>query len=168
MQDATRRVRQPHLRLATALLLQIPPDARERAASTSSSNERINSAGRLCPNLRARGPVMRVRIGGVVELVRPDRAWQRAGKVARLVVVVPRVVVRHGGNRSYVGTEHSQKVDLLLTLRVWHVDHAGVAFGTADVRQADTRVARCAFHDCSAWLEPGGFGRPRRQENGNK
>jgi hypothetical protein len=150
VQDATRRVRQPHLRLATALLLQIPPNARERAASTSSSNERINSAGRLRPNFRARCPVMRVRVGGVVELVRPDRAGQRAGIVACLVVVVPCVFVRHSGHRSHIGAEHSQKVNLLLTLRVRHVDHAAVSFGTADVRQADTRVSCCAFHDCSA------------------
>ena len=155
MQDATRWVRQPHLRLPIALLLQILPNARERAAGTGSSNERINNAGRLRPNLRARSPEMHVRVGGVIKLVRPDRARHRACTLARLVVVVPRVFVRHRGHRSYISTEHSQKVDLLLALRVRHVDHTAVSFGTADVRQADTRVARCAFHDCSAWLEPG-------------
>ena len=155
MQDTTRRVRQPHLRLPTALLLQIPPNARERAAGPSSSNERIDSAGCLRPNLRACSPVMHVRVGRVIELVRPDRAGQRAGIVACLVVVVPRVFVRHCGNRPYIGAEHSQKVDLLLALSVRHVDHAAVSFGTADVRQADACVARCAFHYCSAWLEPG-------------
>ena len=107
MQDATRRVRQPHLRLPTALLLQIPPNARERAAGTSSSNKSINSAGRLRPNLRARSPVMHVRVGGVIELVRPDRTGRRAGIVACFVVVVPRIFVWDRGHRSYIGTEHS-------------------------------------------------------------
>ena len=154
MQDAARRIRQPHLRLPSTLLLQILPHARERAARTSSRNEPIDDAGRLHPNLRARSPVVRVRIGGVIELVRPDRAAGPARIVARLVVVVPRVVVGHRGHGPHVGAEHAQQVDLLLALRVRHVDHAAVPFCAADVRQADARVARCAFHDCSARLEP--------------
>ena len=134
MQDAAGRVREPHLRPAAAHLLQVPPDARKRAASPGRRDERIDGALRLRPNLGARRAVMRVRIGRVVELVRPDRAGRRARMVARLVVVVPRVVVRHRRHGAHVRAQHAQKVDLLLALRVGHVDHAAVAPRAADVR----------------------------------
>jgi hypothetical protein len=165
VQDAARRIRQPHLRLPTTHLLQILPHTRERAARTSSRNEPINNARRLRPNLRTRSPVVRIRVGGVVKLVRPDRTGSPARIVARLVVVVPRVVVGHRGHGPHIGSEHAQQVDLLLALRVWHVDHAAVPLCAADVRQADARVARCAFHDYSAQLEPGG---PRNDQNNKK
>ena len=134
VQDATWRVRQPHLRPPAAPLLQIPAHARERAARAGSGDERVDGAGRLRPDLRARRAVVRVRVGGVVELVGPDGATRGARKVARLVVVVPRVVVGHRGHGAHVGAEHAQQVDLLLALRVRHVDHAAVALGAADVR----------------------------------
>ena len=165
MQDAARRVRQPHLRPPAAPLLQIPPHARERAARARRGDERIDSATRLRPNLGARRAVVRVRVGGVVELVRPDGAARRARVVPRLVVVVARVVVGHRGHGPHVGAEHAQQVDLLLALRVWHVDHAGVPLCAADVRQADARVARRAFHDCAAGLEPGW---PEMDDQGKK
>ena len=154
MQDTARRVRKPHLSLAIAFLLEVPPNAGKGAARPSRSDERVDLAARLRPNLGAGGAIVRVRVGGVVELVRPDRARRGPRKVARLVVVVLRVFVGDRGDGAHVGAEHPQQVDLLLALRVRHVDHAAVPFGAADVRQADARVACGPFDDRAAWLEP--------------
>ena len=133
VQDAAGRVREPHLRPAAAHLLQVPPDARKRAAGPGRRDERVDGAPRLRPNFGARRAVMRVRVGRVVELIRPDRAGRRARVVPRLVVVVPRVVVRHRRHGAYVRAQHAQEIDLLLALRVRHVDHAVVAPRAADV-----------------------------------
>jgi len=77
---------------------------------------------------------MHVRIRRIIKLVRPDRPLRRARKVPRLVIIVPRVLIRYGRHGAHVRTEHQQQVYLLLALRVWHVDHAAVALGAADVR----------------------------------
>ena len=163
VQDTARGVRKPHLSLATALLLEVPANASKRAARPGRSDERVDPPARLRPNLGPGGAVVRVRVGRVVELVRPDRAGRVARKVARLVVVVLRIFVRDRGDGAHVRAEHSEQVDLLLALRVRHVDHAAVPFGAADVRQADARVARGPFDDRAARLEPVQDG---KKENG--
>ena len=134
VQHATRRVGKPHLRLARALLLQVPPHAGERAARAGRRDEPMNGAARLGPNLGGGGAIMRLRVGRIVKLVRPYRAARRERVIARLVVVVPRVLVGDRGHGTHVRAEHAQQVDLLLALRVGHVDHAAVAFSAADVR----------------------------------
>ena len=153
MQHAARRVRKPHLHPPVALLFQVPPDARERPAGPGAHNERIDDTLRLRPYLRARRAVVRLRVRGIVELVRPHRARRRARIVARLVVVVARVVVRHRGHGAHLRAQHPQQIDLLLALRVWHVDDAMVALGAADVREADARVPRGPFDDRATRLE---------------
>ena len=164
MQHAARRVRKPHLRAPGALLLQIPPDARERPARPSARDERVDRALRLRPDLRARRAVVRLGVRGVVELVRPDCPGRRARIVPRLVVVVARVVVGHRGHGAHLGAQHPQQIYLLLALRVRHVDDAPVAPGAADVREADPRVPRGPFDDRAARLES--TSRVVRRKNG--
>lgn len=115
-QDAPRRIREPYLRLAAALLLEIFPGTRERAAGASGADEAIECAARLFPNLRSRGQIVRLGIGGVVKLVRPDCVGEIFGKVACLVIVVCRIVVRDGRDGIDLGAEHAEEVDLFLTL----------------------------------------------------
>jgi hypothetical protein len=106
MQNAARRVRKPNLRPPAALFLQVPSDARERPAGTCANDERIDCALRLLPYLRARSTVMRLRVRGIVELVRPHRSRRRARIVTRLVVVVARVLVRNRGHGAHLSAQH--------------------------------------------------------------
>lgn len=59
----------------------------------------------------------------------------------RLVVVVLWIVERDSRDGVDFCAEKSEEVDLALRLRIWHVDHELVAFGTADVCEANTGVS---------------------------
>lgn len=50
-----------------------------------------------------------------------------------------------------VGTEHSQEIDLFLTLSVGHVDDTVVSLAPADVGKSDTGVSRCTLDDSTSW-----------------
>ena len=65
-------------------------------------------------------------IGLIIELVRPYGIRYRLGVSLGLVVVVFGVLVSHCRYRANIGAQHAKKVNLFLTLRVWHVDNASV------------------------------------------
>lgn len=58
----------------------------------------------------------------------------------------------HRRHWPHIRTKHAQQVNLLLALRVGHVDHQLVAFRVADVREADASVAGSALDNRPARL----------------
>ena len=117
MQHAPRGISQPHLRSPTTLLLQKPAHTRKRPTRAGSAGESVQGPLSLFPNLRSRSFVVRSGVGDVIELIRPDSIGEILGKGFRLVVVVFWVLVRHRRDWVDFCTEHSQKVDLFLTLK---------------------------------------------------
>ena len=105
------------------------------------------------------GLVVREAVGRVVKLVCPDGVRDGLCEARGLVVVVHRVGEGNGGHGTDIGTQHAEQVNLLLRLRVGHVDDALVPARTAHVRQADARVARGPFDNGPASLDlPLGLG----------
>ena len=96
---------------------------------------------------------MSLSVGNVIKLVRPYGIVQGIRISFSLVVVILRVIERHGGDRSNVGSQHSKEVDLFLTLRIRHVDHTLVPFTPTNVGQTDPRVPCGTFDDGTARLE---------------
>ncbi len=68
--------------------LQIFRDARQRAAGATGGHEGIDAPAGLLPDLRARGSHVRLAIGGIVELVGPDRVRQLRGQPSSHFLVV--------------------------------------------------------------------------------
>ena len=107
------------------------------------------------------GPVefdMRLPVGEIVELVRPDRAVgfalrQLLGEAAGKFLVVVRVAVGDGRHFDQLGAEKRQRVLLLLALRVGDDDHGAEAERIADDGKPDTRIARSAFDDHAAGFQ---------------
>ena len=116
MQNATWRVRKPHLRLPTALLFHVLAHAGHCPTGTSGTHERIKLTLGLLPDLWTGGVIVHGGICGVVELVGPYGVLQCSGVPLGLVVVVLWVFVRNHGNGVYVRTEHAQDVHFLLAL----------------------------------------------------
>ena len=97
-------------------------------------------------------PIVAVAVGGVVPLVRPERAHLLRQALGHVHVVV-RVLVRHGRHFAQLGAAQPQHVLLLLALRLRDHDHRAVAARIADQRKADAGVARGALDDHAAGLE---------------
>ncbi|KAJ0162558.1 hypothetical protein CTA2_4379, partial [Colletotrichum tanaceti] len=153
VQHAAGRVGEERLDAAAADVLEVPRDAGERARGARGAGEGVDAAARLLPDLGPRGLDVGAAVGRVVELVRPDGVVEPLGVAPRLVVVVVRVLERHGGHGVDLGAQQPQQVDLALGLRVGHVDDELVALGAAHVREADARVAGGALDDGAAGLE---------------
>lgn len=117
MQHTPRGVSQPHLCPPTALFLQEPAHTRKRPTRTGSAGESVQGPLSLFPDLRARSLVVRPGVGDIVELIRPHSIGEAFGKGFRLMVVVFRVLVRYRRDWVDFCPEHSQEVDLFLTLK---------------------------------------------------
>ena len=137
------------MRTARLLLLQIAGNATERAAGSGGAGERIDASLRITPDFGAGGPIVRVTICGVVELVADGRA-KFLGHPRRELLVVIRVGVGHGLHDAHFGTQRAQQRCFLRRLVVGHHDHALVAACIAEVRKADAGVARSAFDERAA------------------
>jgi hypothetical protein len=59
---------------------------------------------------------MCVSVGSVVKLVSPHAVGNSLRVVARLVIIILRVLVRDSRDWSHVCTEHPKEIDFLLTL----------------------------------------------------
>src|SRR5665213_2082636 len=92
-------------------------------------------------------------VGGIVELVGPDRVRQFIGQAARDFLVVIRIAVRHGLHAPYFRPERLDQGVFLRRLVIRHYDDAAIAAGITDMRQADAGVARSAFDNGTAALE---------------
>jgi hypothetical protein len=106
------------LRLAIALFFQILANTGEGATSTGCANETVNITLGLFPYFGPSRDIVRVRIGGIIELVCPYGILKLFGILLRLVVIVQRILVGDCRYWVHFGTEHSEKVDLLLALNI--------------------------------------------------
>lgn len=153
VQHTARRIGKETLNLSITDSLQVARDTSQSTTGTRSTSESVNLTVRLRPDLRTSRLDMRLAVGGVVELVRPDGVVQGLGVPTSLVVVVLRVVECDGGDGVDFGTEETQQVDLALRLGVRHVDDQLVALGAADVGESDSGVSCRAFHHRTAGLQ---------------
>lgn len=153
VQHAAGGVCKEALDAAAGDVLEISRRASKSPSSAGRAGEGVHLAARLRPYLGPRRLDVRAAVGRVVELVRPDGVVQGLGMPLRLVVVVLRVVKRHGRHGIHLGAQQPQQVNLALRLRVGHVDDQLVASRAADVRQANARVAGSALDDGAARLQ---------------
>lgn len=135
------------------LRLQTQADASDRPARPRRAGEAIDPLVHLPPQLFGGTDDVRVAIGGVVELVRPDRARRLLGDAPRRVHEMTRVGKGGGGHEHEFGTQRAQRVHLLATLRLGHHDDRLVALGIGDQRQADPGIARGPLDNRPARLE---------------
>jgi hypothetical protein len=146
-------VREPALGAAVGDFLQVAGDAGKGASGSRGAGKSIQHAAGLRPQLRPGGFDVSAAVRGVVELVCPDCVLEAFGVTLCLVVVVLRVLEGDGGDRVDFCAEETEQVDFGGGLSVRHVDHAFVPFAATHVGQADTGVARCAFHHRAARLD---------------
>lgn len=115
VQHAPRRIRKPDLHIL-ALFPHVSAHTTQRASSTSRTNECIDLPVGLAPDFRSRSRVVRVSVGLIVELVRPNSVGERLCISLRLMIIVLWIVVRDGWNSSDIGAQHAKKVDFFLAL----------------------------------------------------
>jgi hypothetical protein len=96
---------------------------------------------------------MCARIGDVVKLVRPHRAFGLLGQAARGVHEVPRVGELGRRHQDQLGAQRAQRVHLLLRLVVRHHDDRVVAQRVGHQRHADPGITGRPFNDRSPGLE---------------
>src|SRR4029077_5775196 len=111
------------------------------------ADERVDSAARLLPDLRAGGFVVTAPVGGVFELAGPYRIRRGLCSAASDVVVVGLVGERLRGHDANVCTQCPKQIDFLLRLIVGYDDDGAVAARVAQERKRDAGVSRSAFHD---------------------
>jgi len=116
VQYTARRVRQPHLRLAIALLLEILAGTGQSATCSRRAYKSVDLPLHLFPYFRTSGDIMGVGIRRIVELVCPDRVLQLLCKLFGLVVVILGILERDSRHGVDLGPKHPQEVNLLLAL----------------------------------------------------
>ena len=121
----------------------------------TADDEAVDLALGLAPDLGAGAFEVGPAVGGIVELVGPDRAvrllgGELLGEAAGVADVVVGVLVRHRGHQDQLGADEAQHVLLLLALGLRHHDHRAVAQRVADQGEADPGVARGALDDRAA------------------
>ena len=104
VQNRAWRVRQDALDVA-AHALQVAGHAGKRSACSRGACPRVDLAVELRPDLGPRGLDVCLAVSKVVKLVGPHGVFQRVGVPLGLVVVVGRVVVRHGRHRVHLGAQ---------------------------------------------------------------
>ena len=135
-----------------ALGLQIHPHARHGPARARRTNEAIELALCLRPDLRPGGLYMRLAIGCVVKLIGPYGAiglcfGQFLRQTPRVAHIIIGIFIGGGGNFDKLRTGKSQHILFLLALRFRDDDHRAKPHGGTDQRQANPGVARRALHD---------------------
>ena len=137
------------------LLLEISPDAGDRAAGSRRVHEVRDATFRLLPDLRTRRVVVRLRIGVVVELIGENRVRRLLRDALRHHHVVVRMIGRHRRRRhDHLGAERLEQPHFFLRHLVGHREDALVALERRRDRESDAGVAARAFDDRSARLEP--------------
>ena len=140
-----------HLRLS---LLEVAPDAADRAARADRDDDRVDLAARLLPDLRPGQAVVRLRVRHVGVLVGLEAAGDLLGEpVGDGVVALGRVVLDRGRRDHDLGAVGAQQRDLLLAHLVRHHEDAAVALDRGADREPDAGVARGRLDDRPARLQ---------------
>ena len=105
---------------------------------------------------------MTLPVGGIVELVGPDRAMrfrprEFLGEPPRDFDVVVRILVGNRRHLAHLGAAKPQHVLLFLALRLGDDDHRSKAERVADEGEADAGIARGALDDDPAGLQQSPF-----------
>ena len=139
-------------------LLERHADPGERAAGADGTDEAIDLAPGLFPDLGPRRLDVGLAVGHVVELVGPDRAVrlllrELVGKPPRILHVVVGVAVGDRRHLDQLRAAEPQHVLLFLALGLRNHDHRAVAEGVAHQGETDTGVAGGALDDGPAGTE---------------
>ena len=128
------------------------PSDFDRAARARSAGEAVDPALHLLPQFLRRALDMGFAVGGVVELVSPDRAFGFFGETAAGVNEMVGVGIFRRGYGDQLRAQSAQRVHLLLRLVVRHDDDRAIAERIGDKRDADPGIARGAFNHSSTRL----------------
>ena len=140
-----------HIRV---LFLEIAPRARDGTPGTGADEKMGDAPAGLLPELRPRRPVMRVRVGLVVELVSQHRPRGLVGDGLGLHQVVIRMFGRYRGRSDDdISAERAEKSHLLLTHLVRHREHAVIALTGRCHCERQPGVAARGFNDGAARLQ---------------
>src|SRR6185437_9003559 len=112
VERAAGRIGEHRAHLGTARLEELG-HARHGATGTAGGNEGIDLTFGLLPDLRTRGLHMRAAIGGVVELIGPDRSGQLVGQATCDLLIMVGIAVGHGLHAAHFGTEGLDETVLL-------------------------------------------------------
>ena len=129
-----------------ALGLKEGPDAGNGSAGPDGAGEAGHGAAGLLPDFRPRRVDVGLAVGGVVELVGPDRAraaaaGERLGEAPRVADVVVGILVGGGGDLDELGSGEAEHVLLLLALGLGDDDHGPEPHRGADEGESDAGVS---------------------------
>src|SRR5690606_26176446 len=139
-------------------------DARQRSPRAHRADKAVDAAIGLGPDFRPRGFGMGTAIGHIVELVGPDGAIGQFGvelfrQPPRYLDVVVGVLVGLGRDLDQLGAVKAQRILLFLALGLWDDDYRFETERIGYQRQPDAGIARRAFDDGAAGLQPAGLDR---------
>ena len=135
-----------------------PRHAGQRAARTDRTDEAVDLAIRLLPDLGAGRFQMKVTVGKIFELIGPpgamrfrfvERFREPPGGMHKMIGVL----VRHGRNQLHFGAISSQRRNFLAALVIGHDDDGAMPKGAADHGESDAGIARGALHNDTARLQ---------------
>ena len=139
-----------------AVLLEVPPDARDRSAGADRDDHGVDVAAvGLLPELGAGRLVVGLGVRRIRVLVGLESAGDLLGEpVGDRVVALRRVRVDRGRRDDDLGAVRAQHGDLLLAHLVRHHEDAAVPAQRGGDREADARVARGRLDDRPARAQP--------------
>ena len=131
-----------------------PRDAAKRSARSDGGGEPVDAALRLRPDFRAGGFVMALPVGGIVELIGPNRAvWialgHRLGDAAGIFHIIVGVRVGDGGDLDQLRPNKLQHVLLFLGLRLGDHDDGSETHRRGDHANSDAGIAGGSLDDRS-------------------
>src|SRR5205823_7548881 len=100
----------------------------------------------LFPDFRASAPIMRITIGRVIELVRPEPASLLC-QATRDMIVIFRILVWLFRHCLYLCAECTQQMHFLRRLMIRNHNHRAIASGAPDYGKTDSGVARSSLND---------------------
>ncbi len=115
--------------------LEIAFEPRQRATAADAGDDRVYTVLHLLPDLGSRGALVRLRIGGIAELVHVERVGRLARQPGGHVLIVLRMAVHDVGARHDDFRAHGPQVkNLLLAHLVGDHQQQAVAFAHGDER----------------------------------
>ncbi len=136
------------------LLFQVFSCATDRPTRAQAAHKMRDLAFTILPNLRPSAEIVRLRIHGIVILVRIVGIGNLAREFLRYGVVAPRVLRLHSRRaNNHFCAKRLEQIHLFLRLFVRRCEHAFVAAHRRHQRQSHAGISGSAFNDCAARLE---------------